>query len=143
VTPDESLALEQKDVRPAKVEFRLADVTPFEGAEPQPVSFQKEKLYLSKTAVIANADIASATAVRYPQVGEVVALQFKKEAAARLKELTERNLGKRMVVLLDDRILIAPSIATPFGDSAMLEQDPDPKGTANRIRASIGQPPIP
>jgi preprotein translocase subunit SecD len=133
----------QQEIRPAKVEFRLADVTPFEGSEPQPVTFHEEKLYLGKDVVIANSDIADAMAVRYPTVGEVISLRFKEDAAARLLEVTRQNMGKRMAVLLDNRILIAPAIATPFGDSAILEKDPDPKGTANRIRAAIGQPPIP
>jgi preprotein translocase subunit SecD len=126
----------REELRPAKIEFRVADTQEVPGA--QPVQFEGQTLYLDPEVVISNSDIASVSP--YSQSGKfLVSLKFKEEGARRLNEVTQKNLGKRMAVLLDGKVLMAPVIQSAIGDSAMLEGDFDGMEVAARLESALGK----
>ena len=126
----------ESEAQPAKIEFRVADVQEFPGA--QPVQFEGQTLYLAPEIVISNPDIASADPFSYG--GKVsVSLKFREEGAKRLNEATRNNVGKRMAVLLDGEVLMAPVIQSAIGDSAMLDGDFDGMEVAARLDSAIGK----
>jgi preprotein translocase subunit SecD len=70
--------------------------------------------------VISNSDIR-AVAVERSRIGYRISILFTDQAAARLRAVTERNLQKRIAILIDGSILIAPVIQEPIGEQAAIE----------------------
>lgn len=96
-------------------EMRLVlDGAPPAGAVPMVLEDTKETIYVSPEAVITANDVKRAR-VQKGQLGEpTIAVSFKVEGANRLAAFTTANVGKRVALVVDGRVVSAPIIATPI-----------------------------
>lgn len=99
--------------------FRLVD----DAADPTAhtgevqAEFRDQRLWLEPDAPITGAMIASARPfLDGPDHRPSVAFQLTAEGAARLAALTKANLGRRIAILVDGRVVAAPVIQTEMAD---------------------------
>lgn len=75
---------------------------------PQVIDLNKEtveKLYLARSSYTGNSEIL---------------MNFKKEKVSQWYEITSKNIGRRLSVLLDDKVLINPIVNSPIEGGAMM-----------------------
>lgn len=94
-----------------------------EGYELARTQDDNEPLLLEKQAVLTGAALSNAF-VRFDQsqFGEVgVALQFNPEGAKKFAEITSKNVGRRLAIVLDGKVQSAPNIreAIPSGEAVI------------------------
>jgi preprotein translocase subunit SecD len=102
----------QRD-RPVLLAFHLAETQPSEGLKRMAVQGVGETFFLHPRAEITNADVAAAT------VGEshghpVVELLLTRTGREKLARLTQENVGKRVGMLVDGKLVAAPVIRAPI-----------------------------
>lgn len=73
-----------------------------------------EVFYAHGMASIGNRDIAAARVVETSYGSHDVEITFTSEGSARIKSLTEQNLGKRLVISVDGTPILAPVIEAPI-----------------------------
>lgn len=79
------------------------------------LSFYEEES--SASAVLTGKDLLKAQATFDPNKNEpVVALTFNSEGAKKWEALTKKNLNKKIIILLDDKILLAPTVISVITD---------------------------
>ncbi len=73
--------------------------------------------------VFTGKDLAKADVGTKPGTNEpVVTLELKPEGAAKFAEATEKNVGKRIIIMLDKEIISAPTVTEPItGGRAIIE----------------------
>jgi preprotein translocase subunit SecD len=103
-----------------RFEVRLAEDSP--GLELDRVTLPDsgERIYLHRPAVLTNADIASAESVRDASGSFGVVVRFTRDGAGKLLQATRRNIGRRLAILLDGQVVIAPSVRSPISTSAVI-----------------------
>jgi preprotein translocase subunit SecD len=117
-TSIQSLANQHIGVR---LEFRLAEPTPAEGLEETTIESTGEKLYLHKEAIITNKDVIEAWAVpSYAANRFDIAIDFSEEGAKRIAKASTENIGKRLAILVDGKVVYAPVLRTPISDKAII-----------------------
>ena len=105
------------------VEFRLAETEPAEGLAELVLPKSGEAFYLHPDVAIGNADIASASVIKWGG-GPVVELVLTPKGSEKLAAVTEKNVTKRMGMLVDGRLVSAPIINAPIrGGRAILQGD--------------------
>jgi len=111
-------------LRDSTVEFRLVS----ERAEHNTVPmlhqspWEQKTLHVQKHAHLCGRDLSGARVAkgRGPNRGLYsVQLTLKPESAAKLEELTSRNMGKRLAIIIDGEVLTAPVIAAPIRGTAV------------------------
>jgi preprotein translocase subunit SecD len=125
----------------ATLEFRLeADSPATSGAVPfaDPTG---RPILLRPDIVIRNADIGSVV-VEESQGHFSVGLRFIPSAATRLQRETAANVGHRMAVLLDGKVLVAPVIQSAISAEARLDAGFS-RYEANRVARSLAPPATP
>ncbi len=71
----------------------------------------------STSAVLTGKDLLKAQATFDPNKNEpVVALTFNSEGAKKWEALTKKNLNKKIIITLDDKILLAPTVISVITD---------------------------
>ncbi|MBI3559208.1 protein translocase subunit SecD, partial [Candidatus Gottesmanbacteria bacterium] len=71
----------------------------------------------SAAAVLTGKDLLKAQATFDPNKNEpVVALTFNSEGAKKWETLTKKNLNKKIIITLDDKILLAPTVISVIAD---------------------------
>ena len=108
-------ACEQEQPKNVKLEFRFAETESAEGLTEITAQISDEKLFLHDEVVISNADIDSAFASA-GQFGPQVELIFTAAGSAKFAKLTEDNINKRIGMLIDGKLISAPSIRTKIPD---------------------------
>jgi preprotein translocase subunit SecD len=98
-----------------RLEFRRAETEAAKGLDEATVPGSKTKIYLHKTAELDADDIAEATLD-----DATLKVKFTKEGAAKMAKLSKEHTGKPLAVLLDGKVLIAPTIRDPIGGEAAL-----------------------
>jgi preprotein translocase subunit SecD len=97
-------------------------------------------VYLHDEVVVTNSDIAQAKAIPRPGGSDfMVSITFTPAGARKMHETTERNIGKRMAILIDGVIVTAPVVNSVFSESAVVEGHLT-KQEAERIVAGITIP---
>lgn len=84
---------------------------------------QQEGWYLlSRTPVVTGRDLRDARAQQSSQNGGwETAFVLSQDAAKRFERYTEANIGNRLAIVLDNRVLTAPSIKNRIGDQGVIE----------------------
>ena len=100
----------KKEVR---VEFRLAYNKPKQGATMMIVPGIEKKVYVDPYPVLTRMDIASATVVEDP-VGLGLEFIFTPVGSARLYEVTSQNVGNRLALFINGKLVAAPIIREPI-----------------------------
>jgi len=77
---------------------------------------------LGRAPIVTGRDLRSAVERRRIETGDwVVDFSLSQEGASRFAPFTERNVGRRMAIVLDRKVYMAPSIKEPLRDSALIE----------------------
>jgi len=100
---------------PEKLKEALADKVP-EGLELKYTEDNNEPLLLEKESVLSGDSLTNA-AVQFSssQFNEpVVGLQFNAEGAKKFSDITGKNVGRRLAIVLDGKVQSAPSIKEPI-----------------------------
>ena len=122
----------------ALLEFRVeaaAANTPGALSFPDPGG---QPILLRPDVVIRNADISSVE-VEQGEGRFSVGLRFTPSAAARLQRETADNVGRRMAVLLDGKVVVAPVIRSAISSRARLDAH-FTRDEAFRIARSLAPP---
>ena len=101
----------KKQPETVKLEFRFAEIWPTEGLEEVTVTAwgETQTYYLHDEIEMTNADIDSAFVTTWND-SPVVELIFTESGRERFARLTEENIGKRLGMLVDGELVIAPVI---------------------------------
>jgi preprotein translocase subunit SecD len=79
------------------------------------------KIYLHKSADLTRADIEEAKSGKDSSGMAVVEITFTKEGAKKMARLTKEHLEKPMAVLVDGKLICAPSIRAVISEKAVLQ----------------------
>lgn len=117
------------------LEVRLAETQPGAGLVETVVPSSNQRVYLRPGAVVTGADVTSA---RVADAGGVYSINVTFTAAAsnRLAEATKIHLGRPIAILLDGRVLSAPTVRSIIRGSAVISGD-FTRGEAERIAAGL------
>ena len=96
-----------------RVEFRLAQTEPAEGLTEMSIPGLEEKFYLQDEVLLSNEDIQFAFPVKR-QEHSVIELTFTEAGKEKFAQITKENVGKKMGVLIDDKLIMAPIIRAPI-----------------------------
>ena len=117
----------------SRMEIRLAESAFTPGLREVVVSGTNEQIYLHPTTLATWSDVTVARIVN--QGGRVVmqrnrvlmqdqraavAVTFNSAAAARIQSATAAHIGRPLAILIDGRVVSAPTVKAPIGDSAVL-----------------------
>lgn len=101
------------------VEFRLAEYDPADGLI-EALTHREETIWLHSTPVLTNQDIAEASVTTDPGGEPAVSVEFTAEGEEAIRAATKGHIGRPMAILVNDRIISAPTILWEIGKSAML-----------------------
>ena len=97
-------------------------------------------VYLHGEVVVTNSDIEQAKAIPRPERSDfIVSITFTPAGAGKMRAATERNIGKRMAILIDGVIACAPVVNSVLNEAAVIEGHLT-KQEAERIVAGITIP---
>jgi preprotein translocase subunit SecD len=124
-----------------KLEFRRASVKPVDNwsamEAPGP-----ETLYVCPTVEITNEDLVS-SGVRQEGGGFLIVLRLNADAAKRFGKLSESMVGvdgiypERLAVIVDGKIIVAPSVTAPMHDGLIPVSGPWLKKEAEHIAQGL------
>ncbi len=98
----------------------------------------KEKYWLGPVA-ISGADITGAAAqLAADGTGFTVTITFTPGGSAQLAELTTRSIGGRIAILVDGRVVVAPTVDEPIRIGAVVVQGNWSRDEAESLAAAIG-----
>jgi TonB family protein len=117
------------------LEVRLAEVQPAPGLVEALVEGSTQRVYMRPGAVVSGADVIGAHVAdaggRYS-----VNVTFTDAASRRLAEATKIHLGRPMAILLDGRVISAPTLRSMITGSAVITGD-FTRAQAERIAAGL------
>jgi len=104
-----------------QIEFRLAESSPSEGLQEVSIESTAEKLYLYKDIIISNNDIIAARAIPSYTINRFdIEIDFSEEAAQRISRITTENIGKKLAILIDGKVIVAPILRSTISRKAVL-----------------------
>jgi hypothetical protein len=119
-----------------RFEIRVAEASPGLELDAATVRTTAERIYVHRQAVLTNADIASAEAAQDASGAFGIVVRFTRDGATKLLQTTGRNVGRRLAILLDGQVVIAPVVRSPIGESAVISGN-FTKAEADRISAGL------
>ncbi len=131
-------------VDPNVLQFRAVADEAGEGTEPVTVreGGNKEVLHLRKEALLTAADVRSARAGTASRRGEAtVRLTFTEEGKRKFSEATKLSVGRRLAIIVEGRVLSAPTVQHPIEGDAVIAGDftgAEARALAARINAARG-----
>lgn len=120
----------------AQIEFRLAEESDREGLTKASAENSGDVVYLYPEPALTNSDIARADVTVDEDGYSAVTISIAPEAQFRMRRLTSKNRGKRLAILIDQKLLTAPIIQWEIGESAMITGRFTPE-EAQRIADSL------
>lgn len=124
------------DVQAAvRLEVRLAEQNPAPGLKEAKVA-GGGTIYLHSEVIATNSDIAQAKVIPQPGGSQyAILVTFNPAAARNIHAVTEKNIGKRIAILIDGEVVTAPVIREATGEAAKI--DNQTKEDAERIVAGM------
>src|SRR5262249_11330317 len=118
-------ALGEADKEKPKVKFeiRLAQKEAADGLEEMVSPQSKDKIYVHKTAVLANADVAAVKAHTNERKQAVISVDFVEGSRKKVGDFSEKNIGKIAAIFIDGKLVAAPVIRAKFSDKAEIVGD--------------------
>ncbi len=101
---------EPKD--PNVLQFRLVEEREGPDAEPVKVKGKDATCCVNKQVLMDARDVKSARVVKGPGGKRQVSLTFTESGFRKLIEITGRNVGRRLAILVEGQVLAAPTIHT-------------------------------
>jgi hypothetical protein len=114
-----------RDVQAAiSFEVRLAEDRPAPGLREAKVSDSEQLVYLYKDVIVTNRDIESARVIYNSGSSQYeVSIKFNAGGAEKMRAATQNHVGKRMAILLNGQVVMAPRLRSPIGAEAMITGD--------------------
>jgi len=104
-----------------RFEIRLAEDEPGPGLREAFIQGSKRVIYLHQEAVITNEDIARAELAEGPGPSQYgVSVEFTPAGAEKSSAAARSHEGKRLAILVDDEVVIAPTVRGPLGPSVWI-----------------------
>jgi hypothetical protein len=118
-----------------RFEVRLTEQKPAPGLEEAKLA-GGGTIYLHSEVIATNSDIAQARVIPQPGGSQyAILVTFSPAAAKNIYAVTEKNIGKRIAILIDGEVVTAPVIKAATGEAAKI--DSYTKEDAERIVAGI------
>jgi preprotein translocase subunit SecD len=114
------MASHASDKTDGRVEFRRAENQPAEGLIEAVVAGSDRKVYLYDIVEASNEDVQDIRVVRDSRGEPAIGITFTKDAADKIARLTERHEGKPIAVLVDGRVLTAPTVKSKLTREAVI-----------------------
>jgi preprotein translocase subunit SecD len=126
----------EKEPEPVFLELRRAESESANDLIEMVLSGSEEKFYLHKEVLLSNEDVKSASPVLHGRrlVVEVILTDEGKEKFARL---TEENINKRIGIVVDGRLILAPLVRAPIREGKMIITGNLSEEEINRIADGI------
>ena len=120
-----------------RFELRLAEDRPASGLRPAKVSGSDRSVYLHDEVIAANSDIVAARVVQGAGTSQYgVSIEFNASGAEKMRIATGDHMGKPVAILLDGQVVVAPTLRSPIGASAVIDGNYT-KAQAERIVRGI------
>ncbi len=119
-----------------KVEFHLAETEPAEGLTEMTIPDSGEKFYIHDKVLMNNYDIQLALPILWDGKS-VVELTFTEAGKVRFARLTEENLGKRIGILINGKLVMAPTIKAHILEGKAMIEGNFSEEEADRIATGI------
>jgi hypothetical protein len=119
-----------------RFEIRLAEPQPAPGLQVTRVASSELLLYLHPETVVGNDDISHAWVVDDGSDRFGVGVQLLSGGADRMRQATAAHVGRPIAILLDGVVVMAPTVRSPIGDSAVIT-GPFTRDKAARIASGI------
>lgn len=103
-----------------RFEVRLAEDQPVPGLVVAQVVDSGRLIYLHREIVVNNDDISQTWLVDDGSGRYGVGVQLLTGGADRMRQATERHVGRPMAVLIDGRVVMAPVVRSSISDSAVI-----------------------
>jgi preprotein translocase subunit SecD len=94
-------------------------------------------IYLHPEIVVNNDDIAESSLVDEGGGRVAIAVRFEPAGAERMRQATKGHIGRPLAILIDGRVVMAPTLRGPVSDSAMIT-GVYTKAEAQRVVEGIG-----
>ncbi|MDQ8033251.1 MAG: preprotein translocase subunit SecD [Bordetella sp.] len=123
------------------VEFYIAQTQP--GAGLAEVKVPDGSLYMERQPVLTRADLSEAAALVDRQGQNFVGLRFNESGARKLNDVSGKNVGKMLVLVIDRELVTAPRIAEPLNRGVLAFSVSSPQAAeaiAAKIRGEASQP---
>lgn len=109
-------------VRPVTFEVHLAETAPGTGLIPATVVTSGEPVFLHAEPVIENSHVEHAIAVG-DGVRIAIEVTLNEQGARQLREATKNHTGKRLAVLIDGQVRMAPIIHTEISEHLVIDSN--------------------
>ncbi len=103
-----------------KLAIHLAEQKPAEGCVEATLPNTKQKIYLHPQAALTEKDVAKAGVTTTTQGFPAILVSFTKEGGEKMAKLTEANQGKMLAVLVNGKVISAPTIRSKIADKAVI-----------------------
>jgi len=121
-----------------KFEVVLAEDHPAPGLREAKVSGSDLSVYLHRDVVLTNSDVLRVEVVPGSSPSEFnVSVEFTPAGAQKMRSATEKNIGKRLVILIDGTAVMAPVIRETITGSSAAITGKFTKAEAERIANGI------
>ena len=104
------------DKSAVKFEIQRAETEPGKGLTEATVEGSNRKIYLHKEAALTSQDIASAQVTSDEGKKPAVDVRLTAEGKQKLAKLTGQHVGKPLAIMLDGKVLFAPTIRDKISD---------------------------
>ncbi|MGE8686972.1 MAG: SecDF P1 head subdomain-containing protein [Achromobacter sp.] len=126
----------------ATVDFYLAHKQP--GAGLREISLPDGKLYMQEVPVLTRADLTDAAALVDRQGQNFVGLRFSEAGARKLNDISSKNVGNMLALVIDRELVAAPLIGEPLNRGVLAFGVPSAQAAseiAAKIRGDAAVPP--
>jgi preprotein translocase subunit SecD len=120
-----------------RFEVRLAELSPGPGLREAKVAQSDRSVFLHEEVILTNGDIARAELNEGPGGQFSVAVQFSASGEQKIRQATAGHIGKPLAILIDDEVVIAPTLRAELGASAMITGN-FTRAEAERIAKGLG-----
>jgi len=103
-----------------RFEVRLAEDTPIPGLVVAQVPNPTGVIYLHPEIVVSNDDIAQSWMLPSGPDRFDVGVQLLPSGADRMRQATAMHVGRPLAILIDGRVVMAPVLRSPIGDTAVI-----------------------
>lgn len=106
----------RNDQSSAKVELRVAESEAREGTTKAVVERKELEVFLCPEVLLKGTDIKNAQVAVFEQHGWGVMVEFTPQGTERLRDVTTKNVGKMLVLVVEERVVMAAKISKPIPD---------------------------
>jgi hypothetical protein len=118
-----------------RFEVRLAEQNPGPDLKEAKVAGTNSSIYLHNEVVVTNADIARAEVIPH-ESQSWIGVTLTPAGAQKMHSVTEKNIGKRMAILIDGEVISAPVVMDAIAETAVINGNIT-KEEAEKIVAGI------